>query len=250
MMPDEHVIYIYDGTLDGFLTCVFLAFSLKESPELISKTPDVQMQFGTRIREIQTRKDYADRVYKGILDKLGEGTLNMVYHGVLSAESDAETAALDYLRLGFKYGKSIYGNLADKRIMRLSSISRSVAWERVRFMEILRFSELEGGILLAEFEPFSHVLPIIMPHFADRLNTQPFIINDKKRRIAGVYDTAEWYLLSSDEMSLPDYSDSEAQYRSLWKLFFNSITIKQRENLKLQMQHLPKKYWKHVTEMK
>lgn len=249
-MPDEHVIYIYDGTLDGLLSCVFEAFSLKENPELISKAPDVQMQFGTQIREIETRKAHADRVYKGILDKLGDDTLNMVYHAVLSSETDAETAALSYLRMGFKYGKSIYGNLADKRIMRLSKISRNVAWERVRFMEILRFSELEGHILLAEFEPFSNVLPILMPHFADRLSTQSFIINDKKRSIAGIYDTKEWYLLSSKEMVLPDYSDSETQYRSLWKLFFDSIAIKQRENLKLQMQHLPKKYWEHVIEMK
>ena len=244
------VIYIYDGSLDGFLTCVFQAFSLKERPELISKKTDVQLSFGTEIREIETKKEAADRVHTGIIKKLGDDTLTTVYHAVLSAEEDAETTALTYLRLGFKYGTGIYNNLADGRIMRMSKISRNVSWEGVRFMELLRFSELEGNILIAEFEPFSHVLPIIMPHFADRLSTQPFIINDKKRKLAAVYDTKQWYLLSSEDMVLPDYSSSETQYRDMWKLFFNSIAIKERTNLKLQMQHMPKKYWKHITEMK
>ena len=248
-MRDADIIYIYDETLDGFLTCVFEAFSKRENPLTISKKERLQLAIGAQVKKIETVPENAERVYKGILEKLGRYTLTAVSHAVLSAEDDAEITALQYLRLGFKMGSAAYMDLADPRVFRMNQISKAVSREAGRYLEFLRFSELEGNILFGEFEPEPHVLPLIMPHFTDRLNAQPFIIHDKGRRIAGVYDTKEWYLISSAEMVLPRLSENEKAYQELWKLFFNSIAVRERINPRLQMQFLPKKYWKYLTEM-
>ena len=248
-MGDTDIIYIYDKTMDGFLSCVFEAFSKRENPMMISKSERVQLAIGAQVKKIETSPENADRVYKGIQEKLGRYTLAAVYQATLSAEEDAEIAALRYLRMGFKMGAAAYRNLADSRVLRMNQISHVVSREAGRYLEFLRFSELEGNILFGEFEPEPHVMPLIMPHFADRLNSQPFIIHDKGRRIAGVYNAKEWYLVSSSEMTLPQISENENEYRELWKLFFNSIAVKERVNPRLQMQFLPKKYWKYLTEM-
>lgn len=249
MKLDDNVIYSYDGTFEGLLTCIFTAFSRKEAPALIAKHDFVQLSIGAGVRRIVTSPEQADRVYSGIMRQLGPETLEAVYHCTLSIEDDAEAVALRYLRLGFRAGRDAFENLADPLVMRMHRISRGVSQEASRFFEFLRFSELEGGILFSEFEPEPHVLPLVMPHFADRFGALPFIIHDKGRRIAGVYDTRSWRLMSSEDMNLPDFSENEQEYRELWRLFFTTIAIKERANPRCQMQHLPKKYWRYITEM-
>ena len=40
----------------------------------------------------------------------------------------------------------------------------------------------------------------------------------------------------------------ELFYQNLWKAFHKSIAIKERTNERLQMQHMPKKYWDNLIE--
>ena len=46
------------------------------------------------------------------------------------------------------------------------------------------------------------------------------------------------------------YSDSEINYQKLWSEYFDHTNIKERKNLKLHVQHVPKRYWKYLTEKK
>lgn len=41
----------------------------------------------------------------------------------------------------------------------------------------------------------------------------------------------------------------ERAYIHLWKTYFHSVDIPERRNLGLQMQHMPKRHWKHMVEM-
>ena len=40
----------------------------------------------------------------------------------------------------------------------------------------------------------------------------------------------------------------EALYDQLWKDYFKSTNIVERRNIKLHLQHVPKRYWKYLTE--
>ena len=44
------------------------------------------------------------------------------------------------------------------------------------------------------------------------------------------------------------YDEQEELYQSLWQVYFNSVNIKARKNMKLHIQHMPKRYWKYLTE--
>ena len=46
-----------------------------------------------------------------------------------------------------------------------------------------------------------------------------------------------------------ELSNDELFCENLWKEFFNTIGIKERKNLKCQMNFMPKKYWKNIIEM-
>ena len=43
-------------------------------------------------------------------------------------------------------------------------------------------------------------------------------------------------------------SAAEAQYRRLWKRFYDTIEIEARRNPKLRMSKMPKRYWDTMTE--
>ena len=43
-------------------------------------------------------------------------------------------------------------------------------------------------------------------------------------------------------------ADDEKLFQDLWKGYFKALTIKERINLKLQKQHMPRRFWKYLTE--
>lgn len=44
-------------------------------------------------------------------------------------------------------------------------------------------------------------------------------------------------------------NEQEENIKKLWTTFFNTIGIKERRNKRCQMNFMPKKYWKYMTEM-
>ena len=44
-------------------------------------------------------------------------------------------------------------------------------------------------------------------------------------------------------------SPEEQDWQALWKRFFKALTIEERRNEKLQMSHVPKRYWQDLCEM-
>ena len=43
-------------------------------------------------------------------------------------------------------------------------------------------------------------------------------------------------------------AEDEKLFQELWKGYFKSMTIKERINPKLHRQHMPKRFWKYLTE--
>ena len=69
------------------------------------------------------------------------------------------------------------------------------------------------------------------------------------RNIAIIYNTKEYEIIDSSNLKIPTISENEQKYQELWSTFFNTISIKERTNSRLQMQYMPKKYWKDLVEL-
>ena len=61
--------------------------------------------------------------------------------------------------------------------------------------------------------------------------------------------TKEYEIIDSSNLKIPTISENEQKYQELWSTFFNTISIKERTNSRLQMQYMPKKYWKDLVEL-
>ena len=120
----------------------------------------------------------------------------------------------------------------------------------------VRFRELEGGLLFSRIEPDADVTAFVMPHFADRYPLENFVIADTKRGIAGVHPSGKsWFLMHLQEsecLAMENmegrYTQQEKEISQLIRGFADSISIKERENRKLQKHFMPLKYRSFMTE--
>lgn len=249
-MPDGTALsLLIDDTFEGLLTAVFDSYTLSPTPTNIQSAAGYQPLFGWRYQEVATDAAKAARVIAGVRRQMGQRGYEKIWQGFLHADPARYNIIYRYIRLGMRLGPKLYLRLTDPTVMAMEKLCSLTGREAGLLLEFIRFSKLEGGVYYAEIDPEHAILPLLMPHFADRFNTQPFLIHDKTHALAGVYDRREWYITSTEGLQLPAYSADEQAYRRMWKAFYDTIAIKERANYALRRQHMPKKYWKNITEL-
>lgn len=240
--------YIYDGSFEGLLTCVYETYYRHENPDRIIPYELQQLNILDKSLHILTDASKASRVYDSILNKISSDALDYVYYAYLSEVQESGKIIYEYLKFGWKIGVKVNMFLSDERVLNLHKISRRVGAERHRMLGLIRFSECQDGIYYSQIEPDHNILQLIAPHFANRMADQNWIIHDIKRNTAAIYNMENWVLTDLELEDLPSMSLKEDFYQSLWKQYFKSISITSRFNPKLQAQHMPRRYWSHMVE--
>ena len=242
------LILLHDGTFDGFLTAVLEAYRRKPNAESVDET-GCQQEFGMRYEEILTDMASAERVADGIRRTMGNLAYEKIWTAFLSDDDRKSPKLYEYIRLGMQVGYSVQSRLADERVSAVEKMASLVGREASKLLEFVRFGKLEGGIWYAKISPQYPVLPMLMPHFAARFNDMPFLLHDETHGQVAVYNLREWQIVSDETMLLPEYAPEEAEFRRLWKCFYDTVAIRERINPALRRQLMPKKYWKNLTEM-
>lgn len=103
-MDDLELAYVHDGSLEGLLTAVFLAFERKEYPSDVSASCRFMPRLGQRIVEVETNMERAWRVRAGIIRVCGMETYQCVVAASLSDEPDAGSSILSLVRYAMKRG--------------------------------------------------------------------------------------------------------------------------------------------------
>lgn len=246
-MPDRsNVIYQYDGSLDGLLCCVFESYDKKEIPTDICLAETLQTSF-LPVREIHADTEKAMRVLASIPKKMGASALEFLQHAFLTCLPKKELYILLFLRKGYQYGPSVMNMLADDVINTLFKAVTHLNRESHLLKGFIRFSDY-GKILVAQIEPKNYVLPMLTQHFCERYPEERFLIHDKTHEMALVYQPSEWAVVPADGLELPEPDEQEQFFRELWRTFYDTIEIKERHNPTCRMSHMPKRYWKYMTE--
>ena len=248
--------FLYDNTFDGLLTCVFDAFNRKEFPENIIGE-DKQLPLFSESFNVITDDVKADRVLKALSKKISKSALDMLFISFLSEMEEIEIRLFRYIRQALLSEKSIETNFADPDVLELSKIYRKVKREEERMRQFVRFQKTADGIFFAVMDPAYNVLPLTARHFKVRYADQQWIIYDVKRDYGLHYDlkTVETVhfdqlpvALGTGKLSTDKLDAYETAFQDLWRDYLKAITIRERLNLKLQRQHMPKRFWKYLTE--
>ena len=238
--------YYYDGSFDGLLTVIFIAYKDRKNNELRIIVKTGQLLLGLDDINVITNFSKARRVEKAICDKLSQNFLNNIQTCFLSCDKNKDIVIVHTVYKALKQGKEILNSL-DEHAFYVNKLVKQVLNERHRYLGVLRFKEVKDGTMFSTIEPKNNVLPILLSHFINRMKREKFAIYDKKRKMIAYYDTkkVEIFFVKSLEI---EWSDEEIEYSELWKTFHKNISIKERENKKLQQSNLPKYYWKYLIE--
>lgn len=240
--------YIYDGSFDGLLNAIYKAYYTPDKPDKILSYEKREDNFLVKEILIDTDAKKAKKVYEAIDKKISPAALRKIYYAYLSEIDGIEMDILNFVRLGFKIGTDIELNLANEAVFKIESIYNKVSHERHRMTGLIRFKELKNNILYAEISPDYNLVGIIAPHFIKRLSNENFIIHDKKRNISVFYNKKEWIVREIKGDLNIIFNEKEEDYQNLWKMYFKSISIKEKFDPKLQRSNMPKKYWKYLIE--
>lgn len=246
------MIYLYDGSFYGLLTCVYEHYYVEEANEIF----DTHRFMGTLIDEskfIDTDDEKATKVEAAIRDKFSMIGYMDMYRSFLSDETYKDCYILTYIVNGFKYGAKMDRLYSEPFVLKIRELSRRVGFEAHRFNGLLRFVE-KKPFLYAEFEPDNDILELIAEHFSDRFLNERIIIHDLKREKAVFAYEGKWMIhdihgqSGLTEVQSSKITTGEVLLQQLWQGYFDHIGIEGRKNLKLQQSFVPLKYRKHLLE--
>lgn len=244
------ICYLYDGSFEGLLTVIYRSYYDK-IPDNIEIEGKYNENFLYEYIKINTEEEKYRKVYNAILEKISKETLELIYYAYLSQTSGVEYEIYKYLKMAFKIGFQIKSHIAEETVLKMEKLKDKVKRESIRMLEFIRFTKVDENFYYTQIEPDYYLLQIITDHFAKRLQDQNFIIHDLKREMASIYNKKEWIIIPlTFEEGEKLKSEDSSFYEKLWLDYFKSIAIEERKNEKLQRGHMPRRYWKHIIEMK
>ncbi len=244
------MIYVYDGTFEGFLTALAVIRQTGGTLDGITRTPPSCGSLFAETTEVGTDQDMAVRFAAGVAAAISPSVLSFAFRAFLAESSGGELLIHRYLEFGRLKGRQLDGMLSHERVAPVHRLAGKVGREAHRMKGFVRFREVRGGIFYAQLEPDHHVLPLIARHFADRFRDQNWIIHDLRRGKGVIHDAAsgEWVLTDLGVDIPPEATDRELDFQRLWKGYFEHVSVGERLNLRLQQNKLPLKYRRHLVE--
>ena len=240
--------YIYDGTFEGLLTIVFDSYLNKTLPQKIIASDSYINNFLDNTTSIKTDYEKSQKVFDSIVNNICKDALYNSYYAFLAKDKDKEINILKYLCEGFDTGPEINNKIIISYVFKVINLRKKSLSECHKLKGLLRFKEVGSNLCYASIHPDNNILEPLGKHFINRLPTMQFIIHDKNRDLCFIYNSKEYRIINSKNISIPPISSDETVYQELWKLFFNTISIRERSNSRCQMQFMPKKYWKDLIE--
>ncbi len=251
-------VFTYDGTFEGFLTVVFECYVRKTEPIDITRENGLQKYlFATRVF-IPADPAKGERIWTALGKKLTPKNRQLPFYAFLSEDPGIEMKVYRFIRRVFSSTFSVETDFGDGDVLKLTKVSWQVKREAMHMLQFVRFQRTAEGLYFCGIEPRYDVVPLTVSHFKNRYAGQDWLVYDLKRDYGIMCEHQEIRMVSIQKKSFSNLTgevdhcllnEEEAYYQGLWKTYFDNINIKDRKNLKLQLQHMPRRFWKYLPEM-
>lgn len=239
--------YVFDGTWEGLLSAVFVAFQEKQAALTLVRSAAEITDLFIPVHTVITDADQAARVEQGLQRKLGNRRVKELWSLLLAERKEADETILAYIVRAFSLSVEQIDDPREPVVLALRDWRKKLRHEAHHMEAFVRFQERSDGIWSATIAPAYDVLPLITTHFRKRYADMPWRILDERRGYGVYFDGETIELVTSGEPSTP--AEQDAAYSTLWRTYFKHVDIPERRNKRLQMQRMPKRFWKHVLEM-
>lgn len=254
----KNYVFECEDTTNGIYTAIYKAWEEKNRQGLSHEEISLQLNHdGTRTFfseyiPVASEDNLAEKVAIKVRT-LGYEVNEMIYYATLSHEKDKANTIYHFLALAIRHGKTVVDMLHNPYVMRIMQLRRRVRNEVHNYLGFVRFADLVEGVLYAKIEPKGSVLYLLGDHFSKRLAKENFIIHDATHKLALIHEKQrDWYIASEELLPREVFDEAgiskSDHYALLWKSFFESIAIAERENKHCQDNHLYKRYRENMIE--
>ena len=239
-------VWLYDGSMVGFLSALVRTYRERHMPQTLVKQLDEHDLFAP-VQTVLSNPDEAQKMAQHLREQLEAIHYERILHAFLCDDIAFELDLLRYARMGLHQPKALF-DLSDPAVYAVEGYQKRVLATAHRMTGFTRFEELADGTLYARIAPPRNVLTLLGRHFKKRFAQERFIIHDVQRELVLSHAHGVMKVHVVSDVQIPERSANEQQYQMLWRSFFDSVTIEDRLNLKLQRQHVPLLYREWMSE--
>jgi probable DNA metabolism protein len=238
--------YRYDGSFDGLLSAFAEALACEaEPPDFVAASAADGLLFAGR--DIPVRPDAAADFLAQLQVAGGETVVRTLATVYLAELPGIEPPLYEYCLLTLSRGECVDAWHSHPAVGRVTAAARRVGREVHRFQGLLRFQETCDGVFYAPYEPDHNISVPLARHFAVRLREQHWVIHDRRRDLAVLWDGER--LQPAGLAAAPALSMNEQGVQDQWRTYHRRIAIEGRRNPRLQRQCMPARYWPYLVEM-
>lgn len=252
--------YLYDGSYEGLLGCIFHMFKNRILPIAIQAESKCQWSLLDQVVTITTNDEWAARVIKGVEKLAGAQAGALIYKLFLSELPDSEMLVYHVVHAIIRKGDgSVLENFANPAVLKAAQIEKMIHREVHRMHAFVRFQKSRSGLFYAAIDPDFNVLPLLGDHFERRYADQSWLIFDTCRHYGLYFDGKDTDFFNADDV-ISNFGlvslhrdeafqdEREKEFQALWKNYFHAVNIQERNNKRLHLRHMPKRYWKYLIE--
>jgi len=250
-------LILYDHTFEGLLTAIHDILELNIIPDKIVGNKHFQNDLFANNYEIVTDQVKFETIWNAVKEKTNDQNCQRIFKAYLSELPEIEMLIYDYIKLILDSNYNVETNFGNDYVNKINNIQKKVSREAHRVIMFVRFQKTVDNIFYASFDPKYDVIPLTVNHFHNRFADQKWVIFDTCRKYGYYYDlenVREITIgkrkidLETGKVDQDALHISEKLFQNLWKGYYESINIKERKNLKVHMQFLPKRFWKFLPE--
>jgi len=246
--------FVYDQSFDGLLTAIFEAWRLRKFPDIFLEPGRTPPLLVSELIEIESDPLKAGRVWAGLEKKLSALALKQLLYAWLTEEPEAALLLLRYTRAVFSGVAET--NFAHPDILGLRQTAFKVSREKEHLLQFVRFQKSKDGVYFAAVRPIYNALPLVLDHFADRFADQQWVIYDANRHYGFHYNLESIVEIDfyspfdpqSGRLAEPELAEGELVLQAAWQAYYESVSIPERKNPRLQRQYMPRRFWAYLTE--
>ena len=254
--------FTFDGTFDGLLTVVATVDHAGMDPGDVVVRSSNQSSGGEldlfQARAVATSRDQGRWVMDRLKSVEKGRPLRFAKSAFFHRNPKRWTWIVRFLAVALRCPERV----RDRRFeasAKVLQLSHEVRQETHRLKGLVRFQEIDGGLLWATITPDHDVVRLVYPYFSKRMPGEVWILFDARRGIGLRHDVGEdrpQEVTVPDEIrqemlkhgELPKNIASSDSYFDLWRTFFDAISIEDRKNPRLQRQCMPQRYWRNLPE--
>lgn len=247
-------IFCCERNWEAMLTCIYEAWASKLGHQNIRLEfePIVQPTLFDEYHYVKADPDKALSVIDAVNLKISTEFYYQMSYCAMAYEEDVLDNIYRMMILGFAYGPSVVEKVQYEVVMRHREIKHRLGGEAHHFVEFLRFHEVRKSLYIAHIEPKSRILLSLGNAFEDRMPSENWMIIDDVHKEACIHPKDEHFYIQSltDDVFrvLLETENENDEYTDMWKVFFDTIAIKERINPKLQRNLFPIWKRKHAVE--